>query len=59
MSKLVFYVPVEGWVIDVDIHGLSDGPGDARCLPAYEGEAIHAGKMSCSLAMLVDGEGGS
>ena len=27
--------------------------------PAYDGEAIHAGKMSCGLAMLVDGEGGS
>ena len=52
MWKLAFsYVLVEGWVIDSDIHGLLDGPGDAMLLPAYDGEAIHVGKMSHGLAM--------
>ena len=50
------YVPVEGWVIDLGIHGLLGSPGDAICLPAYDSEAIHAGKMSIGLAILVDGE---
>ena len=46
-------------VIDLNIHGLLDSPGDAICLPAYDGEAIHADKMSHGLAVLVDREGGS
>ena len=29
------YVPVEGWVINTDGHGLPDGPIGAMCLPAY------------------------
>ena len=59
MWKLVFsYVPVEGLVIDSDIHCLLHGPGGTKCLPAYNGEAVHTGKMSCGLSMLVDGGGG-
>ena len=59
MWKLVFSnVSVEGWAIDLDIHGLLDGPGGATCLPAYDGEAAHTGRISCGLAMLLDGGGG-
>ena len=58
MWRLVFScVPVEGWVIDSDIHGLLDDPGGTLCLPAYDGEAVHTGNMYHDLAMLVDGEG--
>ena len=35
VGQLVFVqVPVEGWVIDADKHGLLDGPCDVVCLPA-------------------------
>ena len=37
-----------------DIHGHQDDPGDAMSLPAYDGEAVHAGQMSFDLAMLVE-----
>ena len=35
VGKLEFpQVPFEGWVIDIDEHGLFYGPGDAECFPA-------------------------
>ena len=58
MEQLVFpQVPAEGWDIDADKHGLLDGPGDAMCLFAYNGEAIHLDGVSCGLAVLADGGG--
>ena len=30
----IFHVPVEGWIIDLDIDCLPDGLGDAMCLLA-------------------------
>ena len=60
MWKLVFfYVSVEGLVIDFDVQGLPDGSGGAICLPAFDSEAVHTGRMSCGLSMLVDVGGGS
>ena len=54
MWKLVVsYVPVEGWVINSDVHGLPDGPSGAICLPSYDGEAGHTDGMSHGLAVLV------
>ena len=58
--KLVLsYAPVEGWVINLDVHGLSDCPGGAMCLPAYDGAAVHIDRMSHGLAVLADGRGDS
>ena len=56
MQKLVFsYISVWGWVIDLYVHGLFDGPNDTMCLPAYNGEAVHTHRMSHGLGMLIDG----
>ena len=42
VGQLVFpQVPVKGWVIYMDKHGLLDGPGDTMCLPVHNSEAIH------------------
>ena len=56
MGQLVFpQIPIEGWVIDMDDHGLLDGPGDAMCFSAYNGEEVHIDGVSCRLAVLVSG----
>ena len=49
----------KGWVIDLDVHGLLDGPSDTMCLPAYDGEAVHTDGISHGQAVLVDQGGGS
>ena len=60
MGQLVFsQVPVEGWVIDADKHGLLNCPGDTVCLPVYNGETVHMDTVSFGLAVLVDRGGGS
>ena len=60
VQKLVFsYICLEGWVIDPDVHSLLDGPSDTPFPPAYYGEAVHTGRMSCGPAVLIDGGGGS
>ena len=52
--QLVFsQITVEGCVIDADEHGLHDGPGDAMCLSAQNGKAVHIDGVSCGQAMLV------
>ena len=56
MGQLVFaQVPVEGWVIYHNEHGLLDGPGDAMCLPVHDGETVYINWVSCGLAVLVNG----
>ena len=58
--KLAFsYIPLEVWVIDLDVHGLLDGPSDDICLPAYNNETVNTDKMSNGLVVLVDGGGDS
>ena len=58
MWKLVLsYLPVEGWVINSDVHGLPDGPSGAMCLPGYDAEIVHTDTMSHGLAVMVDGGG--
>ena len=55
MWKLAFsYIPVEGWVIDPDVHGLLDGSSDTMCLPAYNNETVHTVRMPHGLALLED-----
>ena len=34
-------VPIKGWIIDPDIHGLLDGPNGIVHLPAHCGEIVH------------------
>ena len=56
VGQLVFpQVPVEGWVIDMDEHGLLYSPGDGMGFPPYNEEAIHIDGVSCGLAVLVNG----
>ena len=60
VGKLVFLqVPVEGWVIDSDKHGLLDSPGNTMCFPACNGKAVHIDSISGRLAVLVNGGEGS
>ena len=57
VEVVLSHVPVEGWVINSDVHGLPDGPSGARYLPAYDSQAVHSDRMSHGLAVLIDGEG--
>ena len=60
MGQLIFpNIPVEGWVICPDKHGLLDHPGDAICLPLHDGETIHNNGVSCGLAVLLNRGWGS
>ena len=60
MWKFVFpHIPIEGLVIDPDVHSLFDGPSDGMYLPAYDGEIIQTDRMSHGLAMLINGGAGS
>ena len=34
------YVPIKGWIIDPDVHGLLDGHGNTVHLPHYR-EMVH------------------
>ena len=48
-------VPVEGWIICPDKHGLHDGLCNAVRLPTHNGEAVHPGMMICCVGMVIDG----
>ena len=52
-------VPVEGWVIDLNEHGLLDGPTNIVHFPAHNRKAVHIDGMPCRLAVIVNGGGGS
>ena len=51
-------VPIEGWIIDPDVHGLLNGPCDVVCLPTYYGEVFHTRMMTCGVGMVIDGRMG-
>ena len=34
-------VPVKGWIIDPDVHGLIYGPSSVVCLSTHYGEIVH------------------
>ena len=38
-------VPIEGWIIDPDVHGLFDGPCDVVHLSTHYGEVVHTDVM--------------
>ena len=39
------YVPIKGWIIDLDVHSLLDGPGDTLHLPTHNGKIVHNDAM--------------
>ena len=49
-------VPIEGWVIDTNLHGFFDGSCDAVCLPTHYGEVVHPHVVICGVGMGIDGE---
>ena len=51
-------VPVEGRIIDLDIHGLLDGPCNVVRLPTHNEEVFHPGRMTCGVSMVTNGGGG-
>ena len=51
-------VPIEGWIIDSDVHGLLDSSCDVVCLPTHNGEVVNPGMMTCGVGMVMDGERG-
>ena len=40
------YLPLKRWIIDPDVCGLLDGPGDALCLPTHYGEIVATDVMT-------------
>ena len=40
------YVPFKGWIIDPDVHGLLDSPGNTVCLPTHYREIVHTDVMT-------------
>ena len=56
MRQLEFAnIPIEGWIIGPDVHGLLDGPCDVLCLLTYYGEVVHPGVMTSGVGMAIDG----
>ena len=39
------YVTIKGWIIDPNVYGLLDGPGNTMWLPTYYGETVHTDAM--------------
>ena len=54
MWKLILSkVPVEGWVINMNIHGLFYIPTDPLQLPVHYGEAFRVEQMPCGVTVVV------
>ena len=47
-------VPVEGWVIDPDVHGLFCGLCNAVQLSDHNGQVVHLCMMTCDMGMVID-----
>ena len=52
---LLLNVIIEGWIIDHDIHVLSDGPFNVVRLPAHNGEIAHPAVMTCGVGIVING----
>ena len=52
-------VPVKGWIIDPDVHGLLYGSSDVVHLPIHYGGVIHTDVMTRDVAMVINGGRGS
>ena len=48
------YVPVKGWIIDPEVHGILDGPDNTVCLPTHYGETVHSDVMTSGVSMVID-----
>ena len=46
-------VPIKGWIIDPDVHGLLHGPCDVVCLPTQYGKVVHTDMMTCGVSMVI------
>ena len=53
----IAYVPLKGWLIDPDVHGLLDAPGNVVYLPTHSGEIAHTNTMTRGVTMVIDGGG--
>ena len=51
-------VPVEGWIIYPDVHGLFYCPSDVMNLPIDYGEVVYTDVMTSNVTMVTDGERG-
>ena len=47
--------PTEGWIINLDVHGLLAGSCDVVSLPSHYGKVIHPGVMACGIGMVIGG----
>ena len=52
------YVPIEGLIIDPDIYGLLDGPGNVVHLPTNYGEIVQTNAITRGVAIVIEGGGG-
>ena len=48
-------VPIEGWIIDHDVHGHLDGSCNVMCLHTHNEEVVNPGVMTCDIGMVIDG----
>ena len=39
-------ISIKGRLVDPDVDGFIDGPGEAMLLPAYYVEVVHSGKVA-------------
>ena len=56
MWQLVFAnISIQGWVIDSDQHGFSDGSGHALVFPAHYAEIVQRHFMTSGVIMVMYG----
>ena len=48
-------VSIEGWIIDLDVHGLHDGPCDVVQFHTHNGEVVQTSMMTCGVRRVTDG----
>ena len=48
---LVANISIQGWVVDSDQHGFSDGSGHALIFPAHYAEIVQG--MTCGVKMVM------
>ena len=48
-------VPVEGWIIDPDVHDLLHGPCDVANFPTHYRVVVHTDVMMTDVGMVIDG----
>ena len=51
-------VPIKGWIMNPDVHGIFDGPGSTVCLPTHYGKIVHTDVVTQGATMVIYGGGG-